>query len=77
MRLLSCKACVMYARKLIVRAENSSSMGKSIAVSAETSRWRSILQSEATVNFKISEDEEIKIPKSKKVANSSTNKQDI
>ena len=68
---------MMYAHKLIIRAENSSSMGKSTAVSAETSRWRSILQSEAIVNFKVSEDEEVKIPKSKKVANSSTNKQDI
>ena len=77
MRLLSCKACVTDARKLIIRAENSSSMGKSTAVSAETSRWRSILQSEAILNFKVSEDEEVKIPKSKKVANSSTNKQDI
>ena len=140
----------MYTRKLIIRAENSSSMGKSTTVSAETSRWRSILQqgrsqdfqeggfqigsnengwskiltftgiesplhscwdkitvknrrggggvpwrergvpeplepspgyapvqSEATVNFKVSEDEELKIPKSKKVANSSTNKQGI
>ena len=67
----------MYARKLIIRAENSCSMGKSTAVSAETSRWRSILQSEATVNFKVSEDEEVKIPKLKKVANSSTNKQGI
>ena len=77
MRLLSRKACVTDARKLIIRAENSSSMGKSTAVSAETSRWRSILQSEAIVNFKVSEDEEVKIPKSQKVANSSTNKQDI
>ena len=67
----------MYARKLIIRAENSSSMGKSTAVSAETSRWRSIFQSEATVNFKVSEDEEVKISKSKKVANGSTNKQGI
>ena len=75
MRLLSRKACVMYARN--IRAENSSSMGKSTAVSAETSRWRSILQSEATVNVNINEDEEVKIPRSKQVANSSTNKQDI
>ena len=75
MRLLSRKACVMYARN--IRAENSSSMGKSTAVSAETSRWRSILQSEATVNVNINEDEEAKIPRSKQVANSSTNKQDI
>ena len=75
MRLLSRKACVMYARN--IRAENSSSMGKSTAVSAETSRWRSILQSEATVNVNISEDEEVKIPRSKHVANSSTNKQGI
>ena len=52
-------------------------MGKSAAVSAETSRWRSILQSEATVNVNISEDEEVKIPRSKQVANSSTNKQGI
>ena len=75
MRLLSRKACVMYARN--IRAENSSSMGKSTAVSAETSRWRSILQSEATVNVNINEDEEVKIPRSKQVANSSTNKQGI
>ena len=42
-------------RKLIVRAENSSSVGKLTAVSSETSRWRSVLQSEAAVNFNVRE----------------------
>ena len=50
--LLSCVVCV---RKLIVRAENSSSVGKLTAVSSETSRWRSVLQSEAAVNFNVRE----------------------
>ena len=50
--LLSGVVCV---RKLIVRAENSSSVGKLTAVSSETSRWRSVLQSEATVNFNVRE----------------------
>ena len=54
-------------RKLITCAENSSSLGKSTAVSAETSRWRSVLQSEAAVNFYTYEDEEVKSPKSKKM----------
>ena len=49
--LLSCVVCV---RKLIVRAKNSSSVGKLTAVS-ETSRWRSVLQSEAAVNFNVRE----------------------
>ena len=50
--LLSCVVCV---RKLIVRAENSSSVGKLTAMSSETSRWRSVLQSEAAVNFDVRE----------------------
>ena len=50
--LLSCVVCV---RKLIVRAENSSSVGKLTAVSSEKSRWRSVLQSEAAVNFNVRE----------------------
>ena len=48
-------SCVVYVRKLIVRAENSSSEGKLTAVSSETSRCRSILQSEAAVNFNVRE----------------------
>ena len=41
-------------------------------------RWRSVLQSEAAINFYKYEDEEVKSPKSKKnVGNSSTNEQSI
>ena len=50
--MLSCVVCV---RKLIIRAENSSSVGKLTAVSLETSRWGSVLQSEATFNFNVRE----------------------
>ena len=50
--LLSCMVCV---RKLIIRAKNSSSVGKLTAMSLETSRWRSVLQSEATFNFNVRE----------------------
>ena len=50
--LLLCLGCV---RKLIVRAENSSSVGKLTALSSGTSRWRSVLQSEAAVNFNVRE----------------------
>ena len=46
-------SCVVCARKLIIRAENSSFVGKLTAVSSETSRWRSVLRSEATVNFNV------------------------
>ena len=38
---------------------NSSSDGKLTAVSSETSRWRSVLQRKATVNFNVREDEEV------------------
>ena len=60
-------------------AENSSSLGKSTALSAEMLRWRSVLQSEPAVNFYTYEDEEVKSPKSKvqkNVANSSTSTYD-
>ena len=50
---------VVCARKLIIRAENSSSVGKLTAVSSETSRWRSVLQRKANVNFNVCEDEEV------------------
>ena len=50
--MLSCVVCV---RKLIIRDENSSSVGKLTAVSLETSRWGSVLQSEATFNFNVRE----------------------
>ena len=53
------------ARKLIIRAENSSSVGKLTAVSSETSRWRSVLQSEAAVNFNVREDEEVLVQSQK------------
>ena len=63
----------MCVHKLITCTENSSSLGKSIGVSAEMLRWWSVLQSEPAVNFYTYEDEEVKSPKSKKnVANSST-----
>ena len=48
MRSLSGRPCVMCARKLIIYSENSSYVGKLTEVSAETSSWRSALQSEAT-----------------------------
>ena len=48
-------------------AENSSSLGKSTALSAEILRWRSVLQSEPAVNFYTYEDEEVKSLKSKKM----------
>ena len=57
----------MCVRKLITCAENSSSLGKSTAVSAETWRWQSVLQSEAAINSYIYEDEEGKSLKSKKM----------
>ena len=46
-------SCVVCARKLIIRAKNSSFVGKLTAVSSQTSRWRSVLRSEATVNFNV------------------------
>ena len=46
-------SCVVCARKHIIRAENSSFVGKLTAVASETSRWRSVLRSEATVNFNL------------------------
>ena len=57
----------MCVRTLITCAKNRSSLGKSTAVSAETSRWRNVLQSEAAVNFYTYEDEEVKSLKSKKI----------
>ena len=57
----------MCVRKLITCAENSSSLGKSTAVSAETWRWQSVLQSEAAINPYTYEDEEGKSLKSKKM----------
>ena len=56
---------VVYARKLIIRAENSSSVGKLTAVSSETPRWRSVLQRKATVNFNVLEDEEVQVQSQK------------
>ena len=53
----------MCVRKLITCAKNSSSLGKSTAVS----RWRSVLESEAAVNFYTYEDEVVKSLKSKKM----------
>ena len=61
-RLLPRAVC---ARKLIIRAENSSSVGKLTAVSSETPRWRSVLQRKATVNFNVLEDEEVQVQSQK------------
>ena len=56
---------VVCARKLIIRAENSFSVGKLTAVSSETSMWRSVLQRKATVNFNVREDEEVLVQSQK------------
>ena len=56
---------VVCARKLIIRAENSSSVWKLTAVSSETSRWRSVLQRKANVNFNVCEDEEVQVQSQK------------
>ena len=53
------------ARKLIISAENSSSVGKLTALSSETSSWRSVLQRKATVNFNVHEDEEVQVQSQK------------
>ena len=58
---------MMCVRKLIPCAENSPSLGKSTALSAEMLRWQSVLQSEPAVNFYTYENEEVKSPKSKKM----------
>ena len=56
---------VVYARKFIIRAENSSCVGKLTAVSSETPRWRRVLQRKATVNFNVLEDEEVQVQSQK------------
>ena len=38
-RLLSCRACVMWVRKLITCAENSSSLGKSTEMVERITKW--------------------------------------